>query len=177
MYQIANTPLVVVVGVITQLIVPILYERAGQATGSEALKHSDRLLGRTILMAAALMAAIVAAAWILARPLLLLLTTAQFAARAELLAPIVLAIAIFQLGQLHTLKGMYHNVPSIYFWPKGVQALALALFGLPLAWVYGLTGLVVGLNLSSLLYLGAVLLANRRRLPADPASAGPPAQP
>jgi len=177
MYQIANAPFVVVVGIITQLIVPVLYDRAGQATGAEALARSDRLLGRTIWIAAVLMAAIVFAAWILARPALLLLTTPEFAGRAELLAPVVFALAIFQLGQLYTLKGMYHNVPSIYFRPKAVQALALAALGLPLAMHYGLAGLVVGLNASSLLYVGAVLLANRRLSPADRVAVSPRPQP
>ena len=174
MYQIANVPFVVLLGVVMQLITPALYDRAGEATAAQALERSDRLLNHTIAASAILMAAFVFAAWALARPALLLLTTAQFAQRSELLAPIVLALAIFQLGQLYTLRGMYHNRPSIYFWAKALQALALVGCGLVCTRLYGLVGLVIALTVSSVLYLGAVLFANRRLSAADPLADTPP---
>jgi len=173
MYQIANVPFVVMLAVITQLVTPVLYDRAGQATTAQALVRSDKLLGQTIAAAAILMGGLVLLAWALARPVLLLLTTPEFAQRSELLAPVVLALAVFQLGQLYTLRGMYHNRPSVYFWPKALQALTLALCGIVLTRGYGLVGLVIALNVSSLLYLGAVRLANRRLSPSDVAVASP----
>ena len=175
MYQIANAPFAIILAVVIQLITPALYDRAGEATAAEALVRSDRLLGRAIAMAAVVMAALVFVAWALARPALLLLTSAEFAERSELLAPVVLALAVFQLAQMYALKGMYHNRPSIYFWPKALQALTLVLCGLVFTRFFGLIGLVAALNVSSALYLGVVLLANRRLSPADQLAVPPPA--
>jgi O-antigen/teichoic acid export membrane protein len=162
MYQVANAPFVVVVGIITQLITPALFDRAGGAESAAAIEHSDRLLAHSIAASIAIMGAMVACGWLLARPLMMLLTSSDFAERSSLLGPIMLSLAIFQVGQLHSLKGLVHRSPEIYFWPKALQALALLVIGYALMKLFGIEGLVLALNLSALAYLASVLIANRK---------------
>jgi len=161
MSQIANTPFIVGVGLLTQLVLPVLFDRAGAAGSQPQLEQADRLLRACVGASVAWMAAIVAAGWLLSEPLMLLLSSAQFAGRSELLWLIMLSSAVFQLGQLLALKGLVYQRPRVYFLPKALQAATLVAFGLVWTRPYGLAGLVAALNLSSALYVLAVLFANR----------------
>jgi O-antigen/teichoic acid export membrane protein len=147
---------------INQLMVPIIFERAGAMTSAVQVIESEALIRKTILVSALLSLFVIGVSLLLGEPIIRLLTSARYAEHHELLWLTVCGIAIFNVGQLFALRGISRNQPRIYLWPKGAQAasfLALAYF---LARWQGLPGVALALCVSSLVYLAAVVVTNKR---------------
>jgi O-antigen/teichoic acid export membrane protein len=164
MYQIANVPSVVIVGIITQFMTPIIFERAGAAASPERTLSSDRLLAAAVALTSVVLAAVIVFAYFFGEALLVFFTTPLFAAYHDLLWLIMASLAVFHIAQMLTLKGLYNNRPSLYIWPKAAQALCLFVAGIALTRSYGVYGLALSLNVSAVLYLIMVHRANRALL-------------
>jgi len=167
-YQIASAPINLLFAMINQLMVPIIFERAGTMTTAVQIGESEGLIRKTILVSVLMSLTAVAGAFLLGEPIVRLLTSARYAAYHELLWLTVSGIAIFNIGQIFALRGISRNQPRIYLWPKGLQAasfLALAYFG---ARWQGLAGVALALCVSSLVYLVAVAVTNKRLISTRP---------
>lgn len=161
-FQIAASPVAIFFTMVSQLIVPIVFERAGSMTNMSQVESSGRLQRQTVLVSTAVSSVITITAYFFSEPIVRLLTTATFAANHHLLWIIALGLCLFNIGQQLTLKGLAFNRPRIYLWPKILQALSLFVLGIVLARHYTITGVAWAVCLSSLLYLGAVALVNRK---------------
>ena len=161
-YQIAASPVNLFFAMVNQLVVPIVFERAGAMTTSAQADSSAALVRQTIAFSCVVMAAVTLFAYFFGEPLILLLTTKAFATQSSVLWLTVVGLAIYNIGQLYSLKGLYCNQPKIYFWPKGLQAVSFLLIAFGLVKFIGIPGVALALFASSILYLISVLIVNNR---------------
>lgn len=161
-YQIAASPVSIFFTMVSQLIVPIVFERAGSMTTPSQVDSSGKLLHQTILASSLVAIVITFGAYLLSEPLIKILTNATFAEYHNMLWIIALGLCLFNLGQQLTIKGLSFNRPRIYLIPKILQALSLFVLAYVLAHYFEITGVAWAVCLSSAIYLVAVLVVNRR---------------
>ena len=161
-YQIAASPVSIFFTMVSQLIVPIVFERAGSMTEISQVESSSKLLRQTILASSIVAAVITVVAFLFSEPLVRILTNGIFAEHHAMLSVIVMGLCLFNLGQQLTIKGLSFNQPRIYLWPKILQAFSLLILGYLLAHYFAITGVAWATCLSSLVYLVAVVTVNRR---------------
>lgn len=162
LYQIGSAPVTLLMGLISQFFVPIIFDRAGSMTKNAQAESSSRLLNQVVIVSAILLVPIVMTAYFFSEPVVRVLTNAEFSKHSEVLWVIVSGIALFNIGQLLSIKGLNFGRPEIYFLPKAAQALMFLLLMYLLANRYGLVGVAMALSGSSFLYILTVLGANRR---------------
>jgi O-antigen/teichoic acid export membrane protein len=167
-YQIAASPVNIFFTMVSQLVVPIVFERAGALTSVSQVKSSMALLRQTMLVSSLVALLITAVAAACSGPLVRVLTNATFAENHRLLPVMVIGLCLFNLGQQLTIKGLAFNRPRIYLCPKILQAATLLVLGYALARGYATAGVAWAVCLSSLIYLAAVLTVNGRLRPNIP---------
>lgn len=161
-YQIANAPIALLVGMINQFAVPVIFDRAGAMTSAEQAENSARLLRQAIALSSVVMFAVVIAAIIWGELIVKVLTTSAFAEYYKILWVVTLGIALFNIGQMLSLKGFYYNRTNVYLLPKAIQAVSFVISAFFLTKLYGVLGMALTLAFSSLLYLLAVYLVNTK---------------
>lgn len=161
-FQIATAPVNLLFAMINQLMVPIIFERAGAMTSAAQVAESEGLIRQTILVSTLLSLFVIGVSLLLGEPIVSLMTSAHYSEHHGLLWLIVTGIAIFNIGQLFALRGISRNQPKIYLWPKGAQAASFLVLAYLLAKLQGLPGVAMALCLSSVVYLVTVVVANRR---------------
>ena len=161
-YQIANAPVILFVGMINQFLVPVIFERAGTATTAAQMRASTRLLYHALVPYIGAVLIFVAAAFYFAEPLIVALTSAEFAPAAHLLWLICAGVGLASIGQLLVIKGLCYNRPQDYFWPKMLQTISLLAAALALVVPLGLTGIALALCVSGAVYIAATTAVNRR---------------
>jgi O-antigen/teichoic acid export membrane protein len=161
-YQIAASPVNIFFAMVNQLVVPIVFERAGTMTSAAQAENSAKLVRLTVVLSSLAGIFVTAVSCVFSEPLVRLLTNGTFAGFHNILWIIVLGLFLFNIAQLFTIKGLYCNRPRIYFWPKAWQACSFLLLAYPLAKKYGIYGVAAAICGSSLLYLGSVVFVNRK---------------
>lgn len=161
-YQIAASPVSIFFTMVSQLIVPMVFERAGAMTCRSQLENSGRLMRQTTLASCLVAMVITLAAYAFSEPLIRILTNDTFAKNHNMLWIIALGLCLFNLGQQLTLKGLSFNRPRIYVLPKVLQALSLFVLAFVFAHYFEIIGVAWAVCLSSAIYLGAVLVVNRK---------------
>ena len=162
LYQIGNAPVTLLIGLISQFFVPIIFDRAGSMTKTLQAVSSSRLLNQVVIVCVILLAPIVVTTYFFSEPVVRILTNAEFSKHSEVLWVIVTGVALFNIGQLLSIKGLNFGRPDIYFFPKAVQAFMFLMLMYLLVNRYGLVGVAMALSGSSFLYLLMVIRANRR---------------
>lgn len=161
-YSIANAPITLLFTIASQLMVPIIFERAGTMTTIEQAKSSASLLRITIILTTMAVTFISLVAYLFSEPLVRIITNRAFSSHHEILWVFVLGLSIFNIGQLLTIKGLYYNRPKIYLWPKGLQACSFLLFAYFLASNFGIIGVALALCISSVIFLCTIIIVNNR---------------
>jgi|CXWL01.1.fsa_nt_gi O-antigen/teichoic acid export membrane protein len=161
-YQLANAPVVLAVGMMNQFVVPVIFDRAGAVVTEAQSFQSTQVLYQAIAVFSVIMLFMVGAAYLFSESLVGLVTTPEFVAYHHLLWIVVMGIGTFQLAQLLVLKGLSHNMTEGYLAPKLVQAVALVVLLVLLTNAIGVVGVAWSLFGSSLVYLFAVLWVNRK---------------
>lgn len=161
-YQIAAAPVNLLFTMINQLMVPIIFERAGALISTEQADSSDSLVRSTVLMSGSVALLLALVAFYFGDSIVGLLTNPTFVVHYQILWVVVLGLSVFNVGQLFALKGLSRNKPKIYIWPKGIQALSFLILAYLGAQVLDLMGVAVALCGSSVLYVALVLVANSK---------------
>jgi O-antigen/teichoic acid export membrane protein len=164
MYQIANAPLVLIAGVMNQLMIPIIFSRAGAMTHAVQHREMKKLLNQTVIISSMIMLSVVVIAYVYAEPLTRLLTTNDFAKHHHVLWILVLGLAIFNIAQLLSVEGFSNKTTGLYIWPKLMQAVSFFLLMYLLVRAYGVSGVAIALVGSSVIYLIMVAMVNRWKL-------------
>lgn len=159
--QLGYTPIVMVTGLATSFLGPILYQRSGDATDPARNTHVHRLAWRITLfcMALTLIAFMLALGlhdWIFR-----LLVASDYRGVSYLLPWVVLAGGVFAAAQMLSLKLMSEMKSASLLAPKVVTALlgtGLNLVGAALA---GLHGVVAALTTFSCIYIVWMVLLGR----------------
>lgn len=160
--QIASAPANLLQAVFSQVMNPILFQRAGAAGSPAALRASRRLLYRTLLLLLSVLLAVVAVSVLFAKEIVMLMTSAAFADYAHLLWLLVLAAAIFQLGQGLSAEAFIHNRPALLLFPKVAHAVVFIGLALALVGKSGLPGVAYAAIVAACVYLGLVVLNNAK---------------
>lgn len=161
MYQIANAPITLLVGFVSQLMTPVIFDRAGAMTTSAQAERSRRGVYETVGVTSILMLGLSVVAYCFGRPLIAFFTTSEFARHHAALWVLVAGLSLFNLAQLLSLKGFSSRQTQLYVWPKGVQAASFLAFAYPLAKERGVVGVAMALVISSIVYLLLVIRANK----------------
>ena len=161
-YQIAAAPVNIFFAMVSQLMVPIVFERAADMRKEVNISESSALLRVTIIFSSVSALLIVLMAACFSEPLVRLITNAEFARYHHLLWLFVLGLSLFHIAQISTMKGLNYNQPRIYFWPKVAQAVSFLVLGCMLAKPFPLMGVAYSVCFSSAIYLIAVFMVNRR---------------
>ncbi len=162
LFQIAASPVNLLFAVINQLMVPIIYERAGSMISQKQQFEARRLINRTVLVAVVCSAFGTLLTALLAHPVALMLTTPEFAKHSKVLWLLVLGLSMWQVGQVMTLVGNCMHKPMSYIWPKGTHAVVLCISGISLTSFMGITGMAVALLASSFVYITSIAAVNVR---------------
>jgi O-antigen/teichoic acid export membrane protein len=168
--QLASAPVALFVAMTNQLVVPVIFARAGKARGPSEIADARRLARWLLWWYGAALSVAVVAAWLLAPLLVPLLTNDTFAAASDLLWLLVLGAALFAVGQAMVLSGLAAVRPGIYIIPKAVQAAALVACAWLLVPRFGLPGMAWATVAAAALYILSVHLTNRA---LSPTLAGP----
>ena len=162
MFQIASAPIVFLMGIATQLIIPVVFARSGNLDNHDRTQSSQRLLSRSVVVVGILYLAVTLVAYVWGETLIAWLTNADYSRYASSLWLIVLAQALFNLAQLMVASGLNLNRPRAYFAPKLGQAASLLLAGVFLVRHGGIEGMAQALLISSLVYFIWVITVNIR---------------
>ena len=160
LYQIASAPIGVLGAFVNQLIIPVVFARAGALTNQGQVDASRSLLSATQLVVTIVFFVATVMAFVWGEPVVRWLTNAEYAGHSHVLWLMVLGLSIFTLGQLLSVEGLSRNRSGIYIWPKAAQAVALIVLGYPLASSFGLGGMAAALTGASGLYYLLVKRAN-----------------
>ena len=160
-YQLANAPVVLAVGMMNQFVVPVIFDRAGAVVTEAQSFQSTQVLYQAIGVFSVIMFFMVGVAYLFSESLVGFVTSPEFVAYHHLLWLVVMGVGTFQMAQMFTLKGFSHNKTGRYVTPKLLQAGALILLLLLLTNSMGIIGVAWALFGSSLVYLCAVLWVNR----------------
>ena len=162
--QIAGAPVNIVMGITSQLMLPIIYDRAGAGLNAADISRCNRYLSYVFGATVLVMGLMFAVAFMCGRYVVTALSNEEIGGHMLPFMVIMAAAILFNLGQLLTTRGMFQNRPDIYIVPKGIQALGIIVFGCMLVKAHGTLGMGIALALSSVLYLLAVTMINRYRL-------------
>jgi len=161
-YLIANTPVLLLTNLINQLMVPIIFEQAGDVINGKNMEKADIMLTKTVLLAVVILVPVVFMTYLWSDSIVLLLTNEEYAGFHHVLWVLVLGLSLFNVAQMCSVKGFSYNNPYIYIWPKGIQAACFALMAYLLAYDYGILGVAIALCVSSFVYLLMVLYVNMK---------------
>jgi O-antigen/teichoic acid export membrane protein len=161
-YQIANAPIAVFSGAINQLMVPVIFERAGSLQTIAQVSSSSRLLYQTCLLYGAGMITIIGIAYLLGQQIVTFFTTPEFAIYHGLLWVLTLSLALSSVGQLLVMKGLSYKRTESYVIPKLLQTVVFLSFAFVLLILLGLQGVAWALCIASAVYLVTVYVVNQR---------------
>ncbi|MDX1915696.1 MAG: oligosaccharide flippase family protein [Methylophilus sp.] len=160
LYQIASAPITLLSGVVNQLVIPVVFTRAGALTHKSQIEHSRHLLKVVqLIMAVAFgVAVLIAAFW--GKPLIVWITNESYGLHADILWLLVFGLAMFHLAQFMAAEGLSRNNSKLYFLPKLAQCLTLVIAGVFLTVTYGIWGMAVAFVISSFIHLFLITLLN-----------------
>lgn len=162
LYQISSAPIALLAGVVNQLIIPVVFARAGALTQDSQIERSRRLLISTQIGMAVMFAVAIVVAALWGKLLVTWLTNESYAMYADALWIMVLSLALFHFAQFMAAEGLSRNQSKLYFWPKLVQSLTLLIAGYFWVIVYGVMGMALSLLAASVVHLILVALFNTR---------------
>lgn len=156
LYQIANAPFVLLIGLLNQVSIPLVYERAGALTNAMHRAASRQTVNWIMAFVAALTAAITAIAFLISEWIVPLLTTSEFASHHHLLPVLAGAIGIAWIGHSKCIEAECHRLPHITLLPKFLCAGIFLAGALPMGRSYGVSGVSLALVISSAVYTASV---------------------
>jgi len=153
LYQLGYSPILLMSNLVTQLVTPVLFARAGDASEAKRMQSGRRLI--YILLAGCLLLSLVATgvAFLTHRWLFSILTAAEYRPASWLLPVLVLGGGIFAAGQMAALVPLSGIKSKVLMAPKIGGACAGVLVTFVGARWFGLTGVAFALVGSSLIYL------------------------
>lgn len=156
LFQIASVPIGMVLGLVSQFVAPILFERAGDRVVANVLFR------KVLAFSSALVLCVSVPVAIFAREIILLLTNPEFAEYYKLLWLLLAGAALFNMGQIFALKGMCFNKTKIYIFPKVAHAVLFLISAIVLTKIWGIYGMGLSLIFPSAIYLVLMGISNSR---------------
>lgn len=159
LFQIANTPMSLFGTVVAQYVLPILFSSKAQVKPS---KQHDHFYLITMSISGLCLVLGVLFSYSFSEFLLSLLTSAAFAQYHNVLWVITLGCALFQFAQLSVIRGLVELRPQVYVVAKAIHAFSFLIIITLIGNRYSLMGVALAISMSSLLYLSAIVVINRK---------------
>ncbi len=162
LYQIASAPVTLVVGVINQIVVPIIYQRFGAGGDcAEKMRGESLIRYATFLTGFVLMCA-VGIAYNFGELLIATLASTEIASHYAVLWKLVAGVSLYNIAQMSYLKGFSLGKTKVYTWPPVIHAAVFIVTGYFLVNISGISGMATAVLLSSTIYLAAILVVNKK---------------
>ncbi len=160
LYLIANTPILVIVGIVSQFIIRIVYDRAGSLTSYSRIAESNKLLYLGIVVVIIFTLPMIVVSYYFSESIVSILTNALYVEHANLLWLLVVNLAIFNIAQMLTIIGFCFNNPRIYVMPMAIKTVIFIILAYYLTARYQIQGVVFAVGISALIYLVLVIWIN-----------------
>ena len=162
LYQIANAPILVTAGIVSQLIMPVAFGKAGEMKNERQQKDSKMLIRQSVWIMLLIFIAILVIVSYFDDTLVRLLTTEEFVEQSSTLWILVAGLALFNIAQTFSIYGFSSMQTNIYILPKAIQAILFLVLCVYFVEVSGIRGVAISIILSSAVYLVSVIVANKR---------------
>ncbi len=173
--QIAVYPLLFCSNFLSNLFLPIAYERAGSLSSSADIGSANRALTVMTGIYIAGAAAIVLVFYLFHHPIALIVSNQDFAGFSYLLPALTISWALYYLGQTLSGFGLLANKPRVYMLPIVSGGVLAALLTFSLAPAYGPAGVILGLGIAGGVYaVWCMVIARRILIPGQKADTGSP---
>lgn len=172
LFQVGYYPMTLLSGLLSQLLVPVLFARAGDGRDPARFDDARRLNRRLLVLMAAFTATGVAGATLVHRPLFALLVAPEYRVMSGLLPAVVAAGGLFACGQAAALTLLSAGTSRRLLGPKvATGLLGIALNGVGAA-LWGVQGVVAANVLTAVAYVSWVLLVAESGGVSEAAPAG-----
>jgi O-antigen/teichoic acid export membrane protein len=165
LYQLGYFPMSFVSGLVSQLVSPVLFERAGDGSDPTRVRSARRLVRGLVLAVLVLSSLAAATALLLHQQVFGLLVDARYHEASPLLPWMVLSGGLFAAGQTGVLSVLAGSSPRALIAPKIVTAVVGVGLALAGAARSGLPGVVFAGLAASLLYFTWSLVLVREKAP------------
>ena len=152
LYQLGYYPMSIATGMAVQFLLPIFYQRAGDASDNRRNAGVDRLSWRLTGIALALTGVVFFAALLLHAQIFRVFVAAEYASVSHLLPWMLLAGGVFAAGQTIALNLLSRMKTQLLIAPKLITALLGVALNFAGAYWYGITGIVIAGVLFSIAY-------------------------
>jgi len=167
LFQIGNLPVMMSMSVLSQLMMPIIYEKIGNVDDYNKVKTAILYIKVTIGLFVLVVLFAISIAFFLHRPIFQLLTANAFWGISDLLPLICLGVGLRSLGQLFCSVGYAFNKPHIYIKPIIVCAIITVVLNIYLGKSLGIYGICLSLVVSGLCYAGWIGFVSYKLLNAQ----------
>ncbi len=153
LFQLGYQPMSIATGMVMQFLLPIVYQRAGDASDKRRSAGVNTLSWRLTGIALGLTGAVFVAALLFHAQIFRILVAAEYASVSHLLPWVLLGGGLFAAGQTLALNLMSQMKTQMMIAPKLMTALLGVALNFAGAYWYGITGIVIAGMLFSLSYL------------------------
>jgi len=162
-YQVGYYPLILVFGIVSQLVSPIVFERAGDAGDPERTRRSRTLMRSIVLIGLASTVGVAVAAHLLHSTAFRWLVAPEYWSASWLLPVMALAGGIFGVAQLAALQILIRFTSHSLLFPKIITGATGVLLSVAGAAYFGVPGVVAANFTTGVFYLVWTLLLWRKQ--------------
>ena len=163
LYQVGFYPVLMLTGLVSQLVTPIVFNRAGSGTNQNRVQEARRLNFGLIKLSLVFAVIAVMLSFLFHRQIFAILAAPKFATVSYLLPFMVLSGGLFAIGQMGALLLLSGNSTKALLIPKIVAAVIGVFLNIMGAYFWGLKGVVGASIAASAIYVCLVLYKGIRQ--------------
>ncbi len=153
MLQIANAPIQLIDGIISQMMVPLIFSRAGTMSTADQERSSMKLLRINLLISIFLFAIVIVISLFFGRMIINLIASDTYSEQHHILWVLVLGFSFANIAQILFLKAQNHKKPAAILPAWMVRAISFIILSIILSRLYGIPGMAYAFVISTFLYL------------------------